>query len=337
MATGKPPVEFLITGATGGLGTAILSTLLKNGVPTSAIAVGSTREHLGSTYESRGLQFRHTNFESITSLMRAFQGVKKLFFVSTNTFDNEKRKQQHHNVVTAAEQAGVGRVYYSSLGIGGVDGQPWDVELMVAHLETEKMLRQSQLVWTIVREGVYADAFPVFLNWYPKDPQQVLYLPCDGEVAFALREELGEATAKLMMVDGFERQNVLLTGPRAIKLSTLASVINQASSRAVRIEYVSDEEYVKRSANRDIGGKGEAFFRNWVSLLHSFETGKAATVSPLMGQLLGRPPRDGEQAVRLLLQRERDYTWHQNYAKKGEKGAAKGSITEFMKMGCCFV
>lgn len=208
MATGKPPVEFLITGATGGLGTAILSTLLKNGVPTSAIAVGSTREHLGSTYESRGLQFRHTNFESITSLMRAFQGVKKLFFVSTNTFDNEKRKQQHQNVVTAAEQAGVGRVYYSSLGIGGVDGQPWDVELMVAHLETEKMLRQSQLVWTIVREGVYADAFPVFLNWYPKDPQQVLYLPCDGEVAFALRDELGEATAKLMMVDGFERQNV---------------------------------------------------------------------------------------------------------------------------------
>ncbi|KAL0263591.1 hypothetical protein SLS55_002572 [Diplodia seriata] len=336
MATSKPPVEYLITGATGGLGTAILSTLLKNGVPTSAIAVGSTREHLGGTYEARGLQFRHTDFESITSLMRAFQGVKKLFFVSTNTFDNEKRKQQHRNVVTAAEQAGVGRVYYSSLGIGGVDGQPREVDLMAAHLETEKMLRQSQLVWTNIREAVYADAFPVFLNWYPKDPQQVLYLPCDGEVAFALREELGEATAKLMMRGDFEKQNVLLTGPRAVKLSTIASVINQASSRAVRIEYVSDEEYIKRNAQKDIGRKNEDFFGSWVSLLHSFEAGKAATVSPLMGQLLGRPPRDGEQAVRLLLQRERDYTWHQNYIKKGEKGASKGSITEFMKMGCCF-
>lgn len=208
--SGKAPVEYLITGATGGLGTAILSTLLKSGVPTSAIAVGSTREHLGSTYEARGLQFRHTDFESITSLMRAFQGVKKLFFVSTNTIDNEKRKQQHRNVVTAAEQAGIGRVYYSSLAIGGQDGTPWDVELMVAHLETEKMLRESKLVWTVVREGIYADAFPCFLNWYPKDPEQVLYLPCDGEVAFAMRDELGEATARLMMSGGFEYQNVRL-------------------------------------------------------------------------------------------------------------------------------
>ncbi|GME28716.1 NmrA-like protein [Neofusicoccum parvum] len=335
--SGKAPVEYLITGATGGLGTAILSTLLRSGVPQSQIAVGSSRDHLGSTYEARGLQFRHTDFESITSLMRAFQGVKKLFFVSTNTIDNEKRKQQHRNVVTAAEQAGVGRVYYSSLGIGGVDGTPWDVELMVAHLETERMLRESQLVWTSVREGMYADAFPCFLNWYPKDPQQVLYLPCDGTVAFALREELGEATAKLMMRGGFEKQNVLLTGPRAVKLSSIVNIINTASSRAVRIEYVSDEEYVRRNVSKDIGGKSEAFFRNWVTLLHGFEAGHAAAVSPLMSELLGRPARDGEQAAQLLLRRDRDYTWHQNYLKDGKKKGAKGTITEFMKMGCCMV
>lgn len=335
--SGKAPVEYLITGATGGLGTAILSTLLKSGVPTSQIAVASSRDHLGSTYEARGLQFRHTDFESITSLMRAFQGVKKLFFVSTNTFDNEKRKQQHRNVVTAAEQAGVARVYYSSLAIGGVDGQPWDVDLMVAHLETEKMLRESQLIWTSVREAIYADAFPVFLNWYPKDPEQVLYLPCDGEVAFALRDELGEATAKLMMRGGFEKQNVLLTGPRAVKLSSIVNVINKASSRAVRIEYVSDEEFVQRNATRDIGHKDETFFRYWVSLLHGFEAGKAATVSPLMSELLGRPARDGEQAAQLLLQRDRDYTWHQNYAKQRKGGRGKGTLSEFFKMGCCFV
>lgn len=333
----KSPVEYLITGATGGLGTAILSTLLKSGVPTSQLAVASTREHLGSTYEARGLQFRHTDFENITSLMRAFQGVKKLFFVSTDAFDNEKRKQQHRNVVTAAEQAGVARVYYSSLGIGGVDGQPWDVELMVAHLETEKMLRASTLVWTSVREGIYADAFPCFLNWYPNDPEQVLYLPCDGEVAFAMRDELGEATAKLMMRGGFEKQNVLLTGPRAVKLSSLVNVINTVSSRAVRIEYVSDEEYVKRNAAKDIGGKSEGFFRNWASLLRGFEAGKAATVSPLMSELLGRPAKDGEQAVQLFLRWERDYTWHQNYAKQGKGRHGKGTLSEFLKMGCCLV
>lgn len=114
------------------------------------------------------------------------------------------------------------------------------------------------------------------------------------------------------------------------------NTINTTSSRAIRIEYVSDEEYVKRNVTKDIGGKSEAFFRNWVTLLHSFEKGQAATVSPLMGELLGRRPKDGEQAVQLLLRRERDYTWHQNYLKDGKR-KGKGTFTEFMRMGCCMV
>ena len=38
----------------------------------------------------------------------------------------------------------------------------------------------SKLNWTAVREGIYTEAFPVFLNWYPTNAAQTLLLPSDG-------------------------------------------------------------------------------------------------------------------------------------------------------------
>lgn len=59
-----------------------------------------------------------------------------------------------------------------------------------------------------VRMGIYADAFPCFLNWYPTDPNQNLYFPSSGSIAYASREGLGEATAKLMVAGGHENEIV---------------------------------------------------------------------------------------------------------------------------------
>ncbi len=105
------PIQFLITGATGGLGSAIITTLLEH-VPAASIAASSSNPAAAESLQQKfpGTQFRLVNYDDVSSLDEAFKGVEKLFFVSSNTFDIQKRNGQHSRVIDAAKRAGVGHV-----------------------------------------------------------------------------------------------------------------------------------------------------------------------------------------------------------------------------------
>lgn len=74
------------------------------------------------------------------------------------------------------------------------------------------------------------------------------------------------------------------------------------------MEFVEDDEYLRRNFQNDEGDKSEAFFRRWTSLFSGFAKGEAATVSPLMSELLGREAEGSVQMVKEPLSNDRDYT-----------------------------
>lgn len=102
-------LKYLVTGATGGLGAQVLSHLAAN-VPASQYAAASSTEANRKRFEDRGIAFRVVDYDDRQSMESAFQGVENLLFVSTNTFDVEKRRKQHQNFVDAAKQAKVQHV-----------------------------------------------------------------------------------------------------------------------------------------------------------------------------------------------------------------------------------
>lgn len=173
---------------------------------------------------------------------------------------------------------------------------------------------RSGITYTSVREGIYAEAFPLFLNYYPSS--QILRLPADGAVAYASRAELAEATANLMMRSGHEKEIVLLTGPKAVTLAALAETINNVTGKRIAVDKMPFEKYAKKSAENDEGGKSEWWFEKRVSWYDGIAKGDGKAVEPLMEQLLGRKPKDGTEVVREILTADPNYTWHQNYAKK---------------------
>lgn len=167
---------------------------------------------------------------------------------------------------------------------------------------------------TSVREGIYAEAFPLFLNYYPSS--QILRLPADGAVAYASRAELAEATANLMMRGGHKKEIVLLTGAKAFTLADLVEIINDVTGREIAVEKVPFDKYTRESAENDEGGKSEWWFEKRVSWYDGVAKGDGKAVDPLMEHLLGRKPKDGTEVVRGILAADPIYTWHQNYAKK---------------------
>ncbi|KAK2867902.1 hypothetical protein FQN49_003357 [Arthroderma sp. PD_2] len=317
-------IKYLVTGASSGLGGSVLATLYKNVSDPSQVAAASSRAETGLKLQQAypGIQFRKLDYNDPSSLVEALQGVERLFFVSSPEVNTEIRNKQHERVVAAAVEAGVGHVYYSSLAFGGY-GSDSTASVQQAHFVTEKLLEKSGLSYTSVREGVYTDAFPVFVFWYPNT--RTIYLSGDGPVAFSSRDELGEATAQLMIRNPaslkLKNHIALLTGPRTYKLTDVINAISDTTGKKLEIKRVSKDDFPRIMAGEDAlegrGRKSEAFFESWQSLVESMEKGDAATVDPLMGELLGREPRDAIEYVKKLVKDGADkggYTWHQNYS-----------------------
>lgn len=118
-----------------------------------------------------------------------------------------------------------------------------------------------------------------------------------------------------MIRGGFENQIVLLTAQEPITFAEIVEVINETTGRNVKLELVSPEDYVRLAAANDIGGKPEAFFRKLLTWYEGISKGDGGRTDPLMKELLGREPTGARQFMRGLLAQERDYTWHQNYAR----------------------
>ena len=173
---------------------------------------------------------------------------------------------------------------------------------------------RSGLTYTSVREGIYAEAFPLFLNYYPSS--EILRLPADGPIAYASRTELAEATANLMMRGGHEKETVLLTGPKAVTLADLVETINGVTDRDIVVVKLPFEKYTKESAENDEGGKSAWWFEKRISWYEGVAKGDGKAIDPLMEQLLGRKPKDGVEVVRDILTTNPNYTWHQNYTNK---------------------
>jgi uncharacterized protein YbjT (DUF2867 family) len=102
-------LKYLVTGATGGLGKQILAYLVAN-VPASEYAAASSNEANRKHFEDQGIAFRVVNYDDPATMEKSFQDVENLLFVSTNTFDVEKRRKQHQSFVDAAKKVDVKHV-----------------------------------------------------------------------------------------------------------------------------------------------------------------------------------------------------------------------------------
>jgi uncharacterized protein YbjT (DUF2867 family) len=150
----------VLTGATGGLGSEVLKHLLQL-VPASSLVVSSpdpskVPEHIARA----GVHVRHGDFAKPDTLAAAFAGADKLLVVSYPGIAHGQRVQMHKNAIDAAKRAGVKHVYYTSLAFDPAGASA----VMRAHRDTEAYLKESGLTYTIIREGIYSESYPLYFG-----------------------------------------------------------------------------------------------------------------------------------------------------------------------------
>ena len=281
----------LVTGATGQLGAAVIQTLLAK---TSAdqIAALVRDEGKAADLKAAGVNVRVGNYDDPASLERAVQGVDKVLLIAGT--DEERRVEQHQNVIDAAKKAGVGCLAYTSRTLK--DRTTMVNKLMEGHFRTEDAVKASGLAYTIFRNVLYMDAVPQFVGQNVLDTG--INLPTgQGRVPFALRSELGEATANALLEDGCANRTYTLTGSESYSYGDVAAALTKLSGREVTYTPLETAAFGAQLSAR---GLPDVMIARITGFLTDIKNGQEDEVSPDLENLLGRKPATLEAGLRTL-------------------------------------
>lgn len=234
----------LVTGASGHLGKKVVQTLLQR-VGAANIVVLVRDAAKGAAYSDLGITVRIGDYHDLASLQEAFVGVEKLVFISSGDFND--RIGQHKKVVDAAVSAGVAHVLYTGVSLKDITNSPLQ-PFLADHYATEDYIKASGLSYTFLQHTLYADVIPMFLG------EQVvntgIYFPAgDGKVAFATREDLGEAIAILVTGDGPINSTYRMTNTKAYSFTEISAILSRLAGKEVGYVSPSAEDFVAALTN----------------------------------------------------------------------------------------
>jgi hypothetical protein len=175
--------------------------------------------------------------------------------------------------------------------------------------------QRSGLQFLSLRAGIYTDAFPLYLNWYPSSTN--FLLPkleppvSQGKIAFTSRDELGEGIAVLIAKGGpaafpsivprTDKNIILLTGANVDSLEDMAHALVEVQKvTELPVEWLEADQWIEASAKDDVGGKQRGWFEARLKVFEGFCKGEAEVVDSALEVLLGRRPERGVDGVRRL-------------------------------------
>jgi NAD(P)H dehydrogenase (quinone) len=217
----------LVTGATGHLGSAVVSQLLKNTSAENIVAFARD-ENKAKHLREKGIEVRIGTYDNISSLDLAMQGIEKLLLISGN---GPTRLQQHKNVVAAAKKAGIKHIVFTTIALKDMKTAALR-PLMEDLYEAEDYIKESGLTYTVLRNTLYTGATPLFGG--EKVIKTGINLPTgNGKVPFALRREMGEAAANALLQNGHQNQTYEITGSYLYSYEDVAKELSALSGRTV--------------------------------------------------------------------------------------------------------
>ena len=224
-----------ITGATGQLGHYVIESLMKT-VPASQIVAIVRNPAKAQALAAQGITGRQADYGDEAALTSALQGVEKLLLISSSEVG--QRATQHRNDINAAKAADVKFIAYTSLL--HADSSP--LGLADEHIETEKMLADSGIVYTLLRNGWYSENY---LASAPAALEHGVFIGAagDGKIASATRADYAVAAARVISEAGHEGKVYELAGDRAWTLTQLAAELTKQSGKSVTYQNLSEADF----------------------------------------------------------------------------------------------
>ncbi|AHJ75507.1 NAD(P)-dependent oxidoreductase [Kosakonia sacchari] len=279
-----------LTGATGQLGQFVVEELLKTVAAKEIVAIVRNPAK-AEALSKQGVLVRQADYGDQAALTQALAGVNKLLLISSSEVG--QRAAQHRNVINAAKAAGVKFIAYTSL----LHADKSPLGLHVEHVETEKMLADSGIPYTLLRNGWYSE------NYLASAPAALAHgvfigAAGDGKIASATRADYAAAAARVISEEGHAGKVYELAGDNGWTLTELAALLSKASGKNVVYQNLSEADFTAA-----LKGAG---LPDWLATMLADSDAGAAKGglfddSKTLSKLIGRPTTSIEKSVNDLL------------------------------------
>ena len=272
-----------ITGSTGALGGRVARALAQDFRTDLRLVVRDAAR--APDYDT---DVRVCDYADRSAAVEALQGADTLFMVSAA--EAVDRRDQHRTFISAAAEAGVGHIVYTSFAGAAPDST---FTLGRDHWDAERAIRESGMAHTFLRDNFYSDLLPFFA-----DEHGVIRGPAgDGRVAAVARADVADvAVAVLRSPADHAGATYVLSGPEALTMAEAATRAGVVLGRQLSFE---DETVEAAYASRKAAYAAEDWQLDaWVSTYTAIKDGSVAEVSDDVQRVAGHPARTIEEALR---------------------------------------
>lgn len=273
-----------ITGATGQLGQLVVQKLKDKNPDAKLVALVRNPDKA----KPLGIEAKAFDYEQPEALPKALEDIDRLVFISGSEIG--KRETQHKNVINAAKQAQVKQIAYTSL----LHADTSSMILAPEHLATEKMLQDSGIPHTILRNGWYTENYTAGLK-QAVEQGAIIGSAGDGKISSATREDYAEAIAETIINDDHTGKTYELAGDQTFTMQDLAAEVSKQTGKNIEFVNLPEAEYAQKL--QEIG-LPEGMAKAFGSLDYSASKNDLHDESGELARLINRPTTSLSQAVK---------------------------------------
>lgn len=267
-------MTYLITGATGDVGSKVVRRLIELG-ERPRVFVRDTKKARARFGDRVEIVMGDLGDE--VAMRKATEGVEKVFLVNSGP----EIPVRDGIAAAAAKDAGVEHL----VKLSSMDVQ-YGLALGVWHEEGEAAIRASGMVFTFVRPTGFMSNLLAWAGSIKTDGV-IRSSTGYGRRAFIHSEDIAAVVTKVLTQRGYEGESLALTGPEALNFAEVAEKIGAAIGRELAYEVISDEEAGERYSK--FSGSQEETEAH-VSLWQAIREGRLANVTNTVERVLGRKP-----------------------------------------------
>ncbi|MGI5183501.1 NAD(P)H-binding protein [Dactylosporangium sp. CA-152071] len=269
----------IVTGATGNLGSRIVTRLLEL-VPPDTVGVSVRDAGKAAALAERGVRVRVGDFTDPDTLQHAFEGASQVLVISAS-IRGAGAVAANIAAIDAARAAGAQRILYTSHQAAAKDSL---FAPQLTHALTEEHLTRQGIAFTALRNGFYASTLGHYIGAALETGR--LVAPQDGPVSWTDHADLAEVAAAVLAgnitLDGVTAP---LTAPQALDFEAVAGILSDLTGRTIERVVVDDEAWKAAAVERGMPPQAADFT---LGMFRAARRGEFAVTDPTLEAVIGQ-------------------------------------------------
>ena len=280
-------MKIMVTGAAGGYGHYAVDYVKQFAQEAEVYGLVRNSDD-AAKLEAKGIHARIGDYADKASLVKAFEGIDRLLFVSVPVHELQI------NVVEAAKEAGIGYIAYTSIA----DPQYSKFTLEINHSQTEQLIKDSGIAHTFLRDNWYTELISDFVKACV-NTGKFPYYATEGKIAFALKREYAEAGARVITGEGYPE--VLTFAGTPVSFAELAAVAEEIAGKKLDVKKGTKEAFASEFKEGEISQLGMMLGTNYQDYTLAGNNGEKDLTPEELEKTLGHPITPLADALKELI------------------------------------